>query len=73
VDDRGVEVRVTAEKLLQPARLGNFRIHVTCPAALTAEQAEGLRRSVHHCLIHNTLMSVPQVEIELAVNQPTTV
>ena len=70
IDDHGVEVAVTAEKLMQPARLGNFRIHVTCPAALTAEQTEGLRRSVHHCLIHNTLLSVPNVEIGLAVGQP---
>jgi len=70
LDDRGVEVSVTAEKLLQPARLGNFHIHVTCPAPLTLEQTEGLRRSVHHCLIHNTLLSTPTVEIELAVNEP---
>ena len=70
VDDDGVEVKVTAEKLTQPARLGNFRIHVTCPAGLSAEQTEGLRRSVHHCLIHNTLLSVPSVEIDLAVGEP---
>ena len=70
IDDHGVEVTVKAEKLMQPARLGNFRIHVTCPAALSAEQTEGLRRSVHHCLIHNTLLSVPSVEIELAVSEP---
>lgn len=69
IDDGGVEVTVTAEKLLQPARLGNFRIHVMCPTTLSAEQAEGLRRSVHHCLIHNTLLSAPTVEIELALGQ----
>jgi putative redox protein len=70
IDDRGVEVTVSSEKLMQPARLGNFRIHVTCPAQLSAEQTEGLRRSVHHCLIHNTLLSLPSVEIELAVGEP---
>src|ERR1035438_5977933 len=47
----GVEVTVTAEKLKQPARLGNFRIHVICPVALTEDQTEGLMRSVHHCLV----------------------
>jgi uncharacterized OsmC-like protein len=70
LEDEGVEVTVTAEKLTQPARLGNFRIHVTCPAALSQEQMEGLRRSVHHCLIHNTLLSAPSVAIELAVGEP---
>ena len=73
LDDRGVEVSVTAETLLQPARLGHFRIHVTCPAGLTVEQTEGLRRSVHHCLIHNTLLSVPTVGIELAVGELATI
>jgi putative redox protein len=67
LDDSGVEVTVSAEKLLQPARLGNFRIQVTCPCELTAEQMEGLQRSVHHCLIHNTLLSAPKVEIDFAV------
>lgn len=70
LDDSGVEVTVSAEKLLQPARLGNFRIHVTCPAPLSAEQTEGLERSVHHCLIKNTLLSVPAVEIDFAVGVP---
>ncbi|MGO9305643.1 MAG: OsmC family protein [Candidatus Korobacteraceae bacterium] len=61
----GVEVSVTAEKLKQPARLGNFRIHVVSPVALTEEHREGLMRSVHHCLIHNTLLSPPEIAIEL--------
>ena len=65
--DRGVEVSVTADKLKQPARLGNFNIHVECPVALTEEQTEGLRRSVHCCLIHNTLLSPPEIKIELTI------
>jgi uncharacterized OsmC-like protein len=69
--DKGVEVSVTAEKLKQPARLGNFRIHVSCPTILTEEQNAGLMRSVHCCLIHNTLLSVPEVKIELAVGKAT--
>lgn len=61
----GVEVTVTAEKLKPPARLGNFVIKVFCPVALTEEQHEGLMRSVHHCLVHNTLLSPPEIQIEL--------
>jgi len=63
----GVEVSVTAEKLLKPARLGNFRIQVLCPVPLTTEQTEGLMRSVHHCLVHNTLLSPPEIGIDLTV------
>ena len=69
LDDRGVEVSVTAEKLKQPARIGNFRIHVSCPVALTEEQEQGVMRSVHHCLVHNTLLNPPEIKIELAVGE----
>jgi putative redox protein len=63
--ESGIQVEVTAEKLKQPGRMGNFRVHVTCPVELTEEQTEGLMRSVHHCTIHNTLVSPPKIEIEL--------
>jgi len=62
---RGVEAVVVAEKLKSPSRLGNFKIEVDCPVPLTDEQQLGLVRSVHSCLIHNTLMSVPEICIEL--------
>jgi uncharacterized OsmC-like protein len=67
----GVEVSVTAEKLKQPARVGNFRIQVVCPVSLTEEQTEGLMRSVHHCLVHNTLLTPPEIKIELTVAEPS--
>ena len=63
--DTGVEVSVTADKLLQPARLGNFRVHVVCPVALSEAHTAGLMRSVHHCLIHSTLLAPPEIAIEL--------
>ena len=69
LDDRGVEVSVTAEKLKQPARIGNFRIHVSCPVALTEEQEQGVMRSVHHCLVHNTLLNPPEIKIELTLGE----
>lgn len=68
--EEGVEVRVTAEKLKAPGRLGNFRIQVVSPVPLTEEQMDALTRSVHHCTIHNTLLSMPQIEIELSVPEP---
>jgi putative redox protein len=58
-----VEVSVHAEKLKNPGRLGHFQIEVRCPGTLTNEQQQGMLRSVHACLVHNTLMSVPDIEI----------
>ena len=68
--ESGVEVSVTADKLTQPARVGNFRVHVTCPVPLSEEQTAGILRAVHHCLIHNTLLSPSEIAIELIVKQP---
>jgi putative redox protein len=58
---------VQAEKLKGPARLGNFRIRVDSPIPLTAEQREGLMRSVEHCLVKNTLLNPPQIEVSIEV------
>ena len=63
----GVEVSVTAEKLSQPARLGNFHVQVVSPVPLTVEQTVGMMRSVHHCLIQNTLLSPPEIRVELTI------
>jgi uncharacterized OsmC-like protein len=69
LNDRGIEVTVTAEKLKQPARLGKFKIHVLCPTTLTEEQTTGLMRSVNHCLVHNTLLTASEIETELVLGE----
>lgn len=61
----GVEVRVTAEKAGPPARLDHFLIEVKVPLELSEEDRVGLDRSVHHCLIHNTMLNPPSIRIEL--------
>jgi putative redox protein len=69
VDD--LTIRVQARKDLQPARLGSFRIEVECRAADDSKHHEGLLRAVKKCLIHNTLMIAPAIDI--AVHAPKTV
>ena len=58
----GLSVHVSAEKLKQPARLGNFRIEVMTHE-LEPRHEEGLLRAVKSCLIHNTLLHAPAVEV----------
>jgi uncharacterized OsmC-like protein len=65
----GVEVTVTAEKLKQPARLGDFNVQVSCPVELTGEQMDAMMRAVHHCLIHNTLLAPTAIKINLTTPQ----
>jgi uncharacterized OsmC-like protein len=42
---------------------------VSCPVPLTEEQTESLMRSVSHCTVHNTLLTPPEIKIELAVGE----
>lgn len=65
--DRGLELQVTAEKLLDPARLGNFVVNVKSPVSLTDNQKTALQRSVRHCLIHQTMTSEPQIEVRIFI------
>jgi uncharacterized OsmC-like protein len=61
----GTRVKVTAEKANNPARLANFRIQVDIPAELDERHREGVTAAVHRCLIHNTLLRPPHIEIEI--------
>ena len=57
----GLQVTVNADKLTQPARLGQFRIEVFVPG-LDAHHEAGILRAVKACLIHNTLLHAPAIE-----------
>jgi uncharacterized OsmC-like protein len=62
-----LEIRVVAEKALQPARLANLRLEISLPG-LDKRHEEGVLRAVRSCLIHNTLLHSPR--IETVVNSP---
>jgi putative redox protein len=66
----GCRVRVTADKAKAPARLDNFHIEVEVPDSLTADQVKGVDEAVHRCLIHNTLLSPPKMDVEIKVAVP---
>ncbi|HEX4007714.1 MAG TPA: OsmC family protein [Acidobacteriaceae bacterium] len=59
----GTRVRVHADKVPNPARLDHFHIEVELPVACDGHDQEGVERAVHHCLIHNTLLQPPTIEI----------
>src|SRR5208283_2956347 len=69
LSSEGLEIRITAEKAQQPARMGSFRIEVTMPALDEKHQA-GLDRAVKACLIHNTLLHTPEIETVVRTPQP---
>jgi putative redox protein len=61
----GTRVRLTAEKVFGPARLDNFKIEIDVPVDLSEQDRMGVDQAVHHCLIHNTLLSPPTIGIEV--------
>ena len=65
----GVSVKLTAEKAGPPARLDQFRIAISVPVALSEEDRTSLDRSVHLCLIHNTLQQPPTIEFTYKLSE----
>jgi len=63
--EEGTRVRVSAEKLKNPARMDNFNIEVEMLVELDDEHRKGVEQAVHHCLIHNTLLHPPQIALQV--------
>jgi putative redox protein len=62
----GTRVRVTCDKVKDPvARMTNFVIEVDVPVELSEEQRGGVRESVEHCLVHNTLLHKPEITLKV--------
>jgi uncharacterized OsmC-like protein len=61
----GLNVKVTAEKAMQPARIGTIRIDVEAPGAEDPKHREGLVRAVEKCLIHNTLKHSAEIAVSV--------
>jgi uncharacterized OsmC-like protein len=62
----GLQIRVTGEKALHPARISEIGVEVNCSAELSAKDREGVLNAVHKCLIHNTLVNPPRIRVELS-------
>jgi putative redox protein len=63
--EEGCRVRVTADKVKGPFRLDNFHIDVEVAEDLDAGQLKGVKEAVHRCLIHNTLLHPPKIDVEI--------
>lgn len=71
LSQEGLAVRVRAEKDSAPARLSHFQVDVDAPELPDPRHQEGMERAVKGCLIHNTLLHAPTIEV--AVHAPVTI
>ena len=62
----GMRVRVTADKVKDPARMDNFRIEVEVPLVFSEQHRNGIQEAIQHCLIHNTLLHPPKIALEVS-------
>jgi uncharacterized OsmC-like protein len=69
---QALQIKVSAEKATHPARLDRFHIEVIAPG-ITAQHETGLQRAVHACLIHNTLLNTPTIDISIRSEEPASV
>ena len=63
----GVKAHVTCDKVKGPFRLDNFRVEVDVPGDLDEVHVKGVDDAVHRCLIHNTLLHLPKMEVEIKI------
>lgn len=61
----GTCVHLSAEKAKAPARMEDFRITVDFLPSSATITKRGIKESVHHCLIHNTLLSPSKISLEV--------
>lgn len=59
----GMTVHVEAEKGTAPARLAKFRIVIDMPEGVSEKDMDGARRSAEKCLVKNTLLMTPEIEL----------
>ena len=63
----GIGVRTTAEKVPGPPRLDHIHIELECPGLVEERHQKGILDAVRKCLIHNTLLHTPKIEVNLVV------
>lgn len=62
--DEDLEIRIASEKGGRPARITGLRIDVIAPG-LNQRHRDGILRAVDACLLKNTLIDPPHIEVRV--------
>ena len=65
LDCEDLEIRVSADLLRPPTRLGNIRVDVNLPVELEKDRLDAVIRTALHCTISNTLHYPQEVQVQV--------
>ncbi len=65
IDTKGMQIKISAEKVQDPNRLDNIKIDVLMPNAEIGKRANAVLAVAKKCLIHNTIAHNPSVDINI--------
>jgi putative redox protein len=69
----GLQIRTTAEKASGPARISAINVTLDYPESLEPRDRDGLCQAVQKCVIHNTLLYPPKIEIKIRAAAPDSI
>ena len=61
----GMKIEMSWEKAENPGRIGNIRAKMIIPGGVPEQYREPLHRAAHACLLHNTLLDSPRIELTI--------
>lgn len=61
----GMKISINADKVTGPSRLDDIKIDINLPNAEVGKRKEALLAVAKQCLIHNTIVHHPKIEINL--------
>ena len=64
----GLAVEAEFHMGARPARVARIDVHLTIPADVPVERREALLAVASHCTVHNSLTTVPEISVALAVD-----
>jgi len=61
----GMEIKVKGERSKNPYRISKINVDVKMPEEISEERKKAILKVAEHCLIHNTIINHPEIEIKL--------
>jgi putative redox protein len=65
IDDEGLTVDMTYDKVDQPTRLVNLKATINLPKGDCGARIEGIRRVAEHCPVHETITTMGGLEFDV--------